>query len=1618
MDAGESPAPAPPGEPTSPAPPRKRAKPLWRRILRVVLIVLAVPLVLVVVLVAALHTGPGRAFVRGKIEARLASRVEGTVELGQLDYSLFGAITIGGLRIRDASGAEVIALESLTIAPDWRSLLGDEPALDSVALQGLTVHVRREADGTTNLSKLFKPTPPSPASGARRPDRRIQVRAITIAAVNATLDRPDGARLTLSNLEIAASLDAIPGARTVRLEVPRISGGFSFERSADGLTIAVSGFQSGVDVALVRGAGTLGLARTTAHASLVMGGAAPRETDLDLERIDLTVAEGELDATVGRLLAGALVLGSIEVRGKGADGALAGDQKAQALGLHLDADRFNALLGKQLIATDIDVETRLSGPPARLVLASAVETRGGKLTLDGTVDVSDLAHPGYDLTLVASDFGSERLLRPEAATIPKIEGKEIRLVVKGRGITREKAAADISLRIGPTTLGKLVLDEATLDARLERGELVIHKLEIHTFGQKLALGGRFDPASKYVKAELTVDGDVGVAVERLRRAGIPVRAAVPAGTGRLREGDLVLSVEGELEGVLQVGVKTKRIAFAGGSVAIDAGAALLRKAPGQAGPAFEPGEVAGVVTLEGVDLEALAAMRGVALPGFGGTLGGRVAMGGTAADPRVDYALAVRARSKSVLGGFFSPTLAVDLRGKADKRHLDAELDVERLGSPALTLITASMHAPLLLEGARRGLAPDGPLRIALDVPRRPLTDFIALLPKPIAVALSGFEGEIAAHADVSGTPGRPAGAFDIDVAAGLLAGAVQRLHLQGKLAPPEGGGKKAVLTADASVWLDRRRDTTLTVDARAELSGPPLASGQRGVDWVATIDLPPLSLSELPVPADKLEGLEGTALAHADLHGTTRDLFGEATITLRDASRGARGPGGARLAITIGPKETAVDLGVAYKEAEALRVSGTIGAAGTGLIPAIREKQLGNAPLNLAMTIPRREVAELLRPRTRPAGIVSTIANALLRPWWEYLPGSVSGGAAIGGTVGTPTLEGALVYDGFTTIDHGPGRAALAVNATPETITASIALGSPSGGSGPGPGGGQPPGAAPVVIDASLPRAAIAGYRTGGLLPIAVRARAGDVDIRTLAPAFVLDGKGFEVGGRLRWTMDGAVALTSTPAGPAVAEGVMDGSLAIEKGRMTLPHSRRVYEDIELRLASDAAALRIESLALRESDLEKPRRTLGASGRLAWTNLRPDRLTFDLKAADWLIFGTDKLGPADAPRGAVTLDIGVSASLGGPVKVVDADVRSLELLVPERFARAHQPEAVSLGDVIYLDEVGGAPGKLPVSAKGAPAKPGAALESRAATADPDSNPEASAATGFDIHVRVPRRAHLLQAPLNLWVQGEVNASIRPGKKKIEGRLAAVDGDLTLAGKRHRLDHGAIVFDEANPTGLLDLHFVRDLPPATLRDISLVSAGGGSVRVDMVGAIGKPPKVTLSGAGNASLFDVLAVHNAGRTRYYAEPDMPAGATAQIPQYSDLLVLTYMGINLPHLLFLDRLNAWADPYDDRTSYGRIQHLEAETYVGGGDFRIRAVTRPPAAGQSEAELHYDWLLTKPGGMGPDVHGAASPQEPGTAGQSPPRPTGPVFGLGLRAGSRLGGGPGIFFEWSSHD
>jgi hypothetical protein len=110
----------------------------------------------------------------------------------------------------------------------------------------------------------------------------------------------------------------------------------------------------------------------------------------------------------------------------------------------------------------------------------------------------------------------------------------------------------------------------------------------------------------------------------------------------------------------------------------------------------------------------------------------------------------------------------------------------------------------------------------------------------------------------------------------------------------------------------------------------------------------------------------------------------------------------------------------------------------------------------------------------------------------------------------------------------------------------------------------------------------------------------------------------------------------------------------------------------------------------------------------------------------------------------------------------------------------------------------------------------------------------------------------------------------------------------------------------------------------------------------------------------------------------------------MPRDDQFLILGFVSLALPHLLFLDSIAAWADPTEPRGAYGRIRDLQAERYTNDRSARFRAIGRPTQPGRSTAEIQWDHLWL-------DSNRAC-------------------FGAGVRAGDRLGGGLGLFFEWSS--
>ena len=513
-------------------------------------------------------------------------------------------------------------------------------------------------------------------------------------------------------------------------------------------------------------------------------------------------------------------------------------------------------------------------------------------------------------------------------------------------------------------------------------------------------------------------------------------------------------------------------------------------------------------------------------------------------------------------------------------------------------------------------------------------------------------------------------------------------------------------------------------------------------------------------------------------------------------------------------------------------------------------------------------------------------------------------------------------------------------------------------------------------------------------LLPVTVKVDAAEVDLRDLVPKFVIDGREIEVAGQLDWKVDGKLQLDPKPSDgePALAaDTALDGELRLEDALVSIPKSKRTYRNIQARIRHDARTVNIERLELHEGDRDKKDRTVDVHGRIDLEKWKPSKLYARLRTKDWLLFGGDLLGPADAPRGTITIDVTARAQLDQPVQRIDVDVADLELLIPGRFARAHQPEDTHLGDVIYLnpkcdpskDPSCPQKGKIPLSETAF-----RKLHCPAPIALAKPQPQ-------DITITIAEPVHLQQHPLDVWASGRIEVKRRddePGPT-IRGALAIVRGNLSLGGRGHDLETGSITFSASHPKGYMDMHFARREPNATLRDISKKS-GGDEVKISLVGPIGKHT-TTLSGAGSpGTLFDLLSVHNVGRVRYLSAPDMPSSVATEYPQFDNLLLMSYLAVNVPHLLFLDRVSAWADPYDGRGThaYGDIRNYESEGYSADGNWRLRMTGRPPAAGTSEAEINYDLLL----------HNSARS----------------AAGVGLGAGSRLGGGPSVFFEWSSDD
>lgn len=1592
----------------------KKPKSTARKIVKVIGIIFAVPIVLVALVLVFLHTSPGQNLVRKRIVDRVAQRLNGTITVGSLEFALFGDLALRDVVLADENGEKVVGLDTLEVSPEWGSLFEGNPVVESVAIDGVSLNLVQNEDGTSNLKNLFKPKPAEPPKEPteKKRDRRIRVDSLHIGTVNVAIHKPDGTVIELKDFGLDATIDMVPTTRTAKVVVPNITAGFSLKKEKQGLFVDVAEISTGVEIDVTNGAGKIELAQTSAKAKIQQKGAPERNIDLELGGITLDVQPGEVNAMLEGLAVGALALQSLEVTGRIGEGGLDGKQHVQLVGLEIDHTKLNELLGKEVLASDIGLETTISGPPEEVVLSTAITTEGGRIEVGGDVDISDLGEPTFDVTLSGTDLRTAKLL--EGDKVPPVVVESLRVGLKGHGRSKEGAEIDLGLHVANVKVKNHVVDELRLDARFDGGELEIRPLTIEAYGTKLVATGKVDLPRKLIDVTLTIEGDVGATLDRLRAAGLKIKTKLPRGALRLRQDVVTVRVYGDLEGLLDADVIIDHLAVAGGAIVADFHAKLFRNI--EAGPndkKVELRDLDGTLELLNINLKQALALRGKKLEGLTGTLSAKIEVEDVPKEPLAKYHVWVKAQpSDKIRLDRHKPMLAAHAWGHATKRDAWLHLDVDGMEEKEKTeIMKVFAHAPLLISDDYKGIAPYRQLRIKLDMPERRVHDLLAFVPpKLLKDKKTGQprkipDGKLFAHIDIGGTGAAPNGDIDLDVHVPVLGNKVQRVKIDGDVATQR---QRVAITTGLEVWIDAGQDKAVTGEAKVELSKSPLLPGPKAVSWSLDLDVLPQVLSSLPLPPEKLAGVGGTASAGIHLKGNKQDVTGKVDVKVDGLVARGKGPFNVGLGVTIQEKEIVVDVDAGAGKSTLVKVDGSVARGGKGLIPALRDKtpgkstadKLGNPKIDVTIELPDQ----------------STAAYAAISPILHEIPGKLGGKIQVGGDLKTPIADGTIAYHDFKNVNGGPGRLQIGVAVSTSTIGATVDFGHPK------TVGSEK--IAPVAIGVTVPRAKIKPYSDAkkchaakaderapqddgesdevacaedAKLPITAKIAADDVDIKDLIPGFAMSSKKVAFDGRLTWTLDAHVVLDPKPRyapdgskkSLISPESKLAGSLRIHDGIFTIPGTKRQYEDILVAITHNMQEVRVESIRLRESDLEKPERKLDLRAHLGLNEFKPGKLTVHLAARDWLVFGSDRVGPADAPRASLSTDIRVNGNLGRPIKKIDVDVQALEVLIPDRFDRAHQPEVVHKGDVIYLKR-GMTPGKLPVPlvALDAEAEDPFADEKVAKEKKPQG-PE----TGLDVNVRIPNKAHILQFPMNLYAVGGLKIKRRGKKRTINGKLDMVDGDLSLGGKKHALVKGHFLFNEECSGGCMDLLFARKEHPSALRDVSSASAGD-TVNIHLQGPL-SARVTTLSGAGSpGTLFDLLSMHNAGRPRYVSQPDLPATAATEYPQHFNLLMLSYFSVNVPHLLFLDRIAAWSDAYDGRGtgSYGQYRHYRAEGYYADDTFRVRGEMRPPGAGQSEAELGFEYLFSN------------TPQT--------------AVGVGVNVGSRGGGGPGIFLEWSSKD
>ena len=511
-------------------------------------------LLLLLIIAAAIitHTDRFREFVRDKLVTAINDTIVGSISLGEIDGSLWGNVILHDVVVRH-EGDEILAVHELTISYSLFPLIWGRLHIFQLAGSRPTLRLRRDEDNQLNIVQAFSPKQPQSEepSGLVLSLNSVSLRE---GHIELRLTGPQPQNYTLENVTVDGRIDARPSTLTIdlshvaaQLKSPglpelKIDGALAY-RETDGTDrLELANFVVTTGDSRVKLDGKIAdLQDTNLDMKIVVERLAPHDVGrvfadwpIRQDVVGAITVNGPLNALsfdIDLAAAGAKLAGNLELDAAGETPGyrgkinLSGFDLARLLGRNDIGGVASAALeggGKGLSMADLDakgvIRIQNSGVGAWALgeffmdgrmHESVAQINGnlkGKMGLaswQGEVSLKE--KPAYQLSLGVENLDIEKAAGDQNQITGKISLKG---TIKGAGLTPSDMVASTDLKILPSTIGPVEVQQGSVIANLAQQRLQI-----------------LEATARTEDAMLTVQGDVGLDPKQNGKLQYVVRSA-------------------------------------------------------------------------------------------------------------------------------------------------------------------------------------------------------------------------------------------------------------------------------------------------------------------------------------------------------------------------------------------------------------------------------------------------------------------------------------------------------------------------------------------------------------------------------------------------------------------------------------------------------------------------------------------------------------------------------------------------------------------------------------------------------------------------------------------------------------------------------------------------------------------------------------------------------------------------------------------------------------------------------------------------------------------------------------------------------------------------------------